>query len=172
IAASTTATTLSTLDGGNYTDKGIEQTLKAIKAAFKAARDKHKVAAANIHVVGSSGVPDAKNRPALVAAVKKAIDKDLRFIDDKTEVELSILGIVPREHRKDALLLDIGGGNTKGGFLTDGKPMVYFAIPYGSVVFADRVRKDATKNEETFAKAAERLRGQLLVPPMKKQAAK
>lgn len=166
LMARTSNVTLSTLDArGNFRRAAIAETVRAIAAFRKTCREKYKVADEHIHVVGSSGVPAAKNRADFVATVKKATGKTITFIDDKTEVALTFLGVIPRADRSDSITLDIGGGNTKGGYVADGRALVYTAVPLGSVTFTQKVR-DAAKGE-SFARTAARLREAELVRPLR-----
>jgi exopolyphosphatase/pppGpp-phosphohydrolase len=163
-------TTLSVLKEGAFDKDAIDDTVDAIQNFIKTITAKYKLPAERVVVVGSSGVPKASNRDKFVAAVKKATGKELRFIDDRTEVELTILGIVPREERGRSIALDIGGGNTKGGYKPAGAPLVYFAVPLGTVTFTQRVAKEAKARDISFAEAAARLRESELVVPLSKGA--
>ena len=87
-------------------------------------QDKFKVPVKNIYVVASSGLPRPPNRDALVKVIKDKTGKDLRTIDANAEVMLTILGVVPSEHRATSVLVDIGSGNTKGGYLEKGAKAV------------------------------------------------
>jgi exopolyphosphatase/pppGpp-phosphohydrolase len=168
--AKTQNTTLSVLEAGAFKQNAIDDTVNAIVSLTKAISEKYKVPAERIVVVGSSGVPKASNRDAFVAAVKKATGKELRFIDDRTEVELTIAGIVPREQRDQTIALDIGGGNTKGGYKPAGAPLVYVAVPLGTVTFTQRASKEAKDQKLSFAEAVARLRERELVAPLRKGA--
>jgi hypothetical protein len=163
-------TTLSVLKDGAFDKNAIDDTVSAISGFIKTISEKYKLPASRIVVVGSSGVPKASNRDAFVAAVKKATGKDLRFIDDLTEVELTIAGIVPKEERERSIALDIGGGNTKGGYKPAGAPLVYVAIPLGTVTFTQRITREAKAQGIPFADAAARLREDELIAPLSKGA--
>ena len=172
--ASTSNTALSGLEGGNFRPAAVAQTGAAVGRFFKRMQDEFKVPAGNIYVVVSSGVPRPDNFPALVKAIKDATGKDLRSINDEEEVILSFLGVVKPELRGKSMLVDIGGGNTKGGYLDERKPgeakprAVYFSVPLGTVTFTSRVKKEGGN----FAEAAARLRETELVKPIAATAAK
>jgi exopolyphosphatase/pppGpp-phosphohydrolase len=168
LMARTTNTTLSVLDAkGDFRKEAMDEAVKAIADFHKTCRETYKLPAARIHVVGSSGVPEAKNRAAFVAAVKKATGADMVFIDDKTEVALTFLGVVPKPERGEAVALDIGGGNTKGGYITDKNSLIYVAVPLGSVTFATKVRAAQKLSKgESFEGIASRLRNAELVKPL------
>jgi exopolyphosphatase/pppGpp-phosphohydrolase len=165
--AQTHRTRLTVLDHGAFRPEAIGETAKWIAEFRDKIRKAYRLPDERIVVVGSSGVPKASNRDALVAAVKKATGKELRFIDDKTEVELTIAGVVPRGDRAGSWSLDIGSGNTKGGYKPEGKPLVYVSVPLGVVTFTQRVEKEAKEKEISFAQAAEKLRDSVLVAPLR-----
>jgi exopolyphosphatase/pppGpp-phosphohydrolase len=155
------------------------QTLKEVAAAVAKFADKmqkdHKVPKDSIYVVGSSGLFSAveknkeaveNNRKALTEAVQTASGQMMTFIDVQREAELLIAGVIPVKHLDAALLLDIGGGNTKGGFRKEDKTYITFGIPYGSVTLADLIAKRADK--EPFAEVAETVRVRTLTPELRK----
>ncbi len=170
LMSKTQPTKLTVLEGGKYRGVTIDQTAEAMSRYAKEMREEWKVPAERIHVVGSSGVPIASNVDDLKKAVKKAAGKDLVFIDDRTEVDLGIEGIIPRADRAKSISLDIGGGNTKGGYRPEGGELVYVAVPLGSVTFTDRVAAEVKKGA-TAAEALANLRESELVKPLKKGAA-
>ncbi len=92
----------------------------------------------------------------------------MTFIDARREVELSLEGTVPEKYVGESLLLDIGSGNTKGGY-RDAADCVSVSVPYGSVTFADLVKSRSDK--APFADAAAALRDEVLAPALKKALA-
>jgi hypothetical protein len=163
--------TLSTLDDrGAFRPLAIDETVKSVAEFYRIFRETYKLPPERIHIVGSSGVPKAVNRADFVKAVNKATAKDLRFIDDRTEVALTITGVVPRDERDISIILDIGGGNTKGGYQPTGKPLVYVAVPLGSVTFTDKVRQRAKEKKTSLVVAAADLRESELVKPLREGA--
>jgi hypothetical protein len=95
----------------------------------------------------------------------------MTFITPDDEVKYTIQGLVPPAKRGDALLVDVGSGNTKGGFLK-GDKTVSFAVPFGSVTFENRVTKDTPKDDlKAFGDAAAKISVEELAPAMSAQAA-
>ena len=170
ILARTQPTKLTVLEGGKYRTAAIDDTAAAMSRYARLFREDYKIPPERIHVVGSSGVPIAENVADLKSAVKKATGKDLVFIDDKTEVELGIEGIIPKADRPKAISLDIGGGNTKGGYILEKGPLVYAAIPLGSVTFHSQVAAHARANGVPHGAAARKLAETEVVAPLKKSA--
>ncbi len=108
-------------------------------------RDEFKVAIENIYLVGSSGVAMASNTAELIEVVKIAVNKDLEFIDAQTEGKMLLKGCVPPNDYKDSMVLDIGGGNTKGGYIDvkNDDNFVFFplSLNYGTVTLTEAVIK-------------------------------
>jgi exopolyphosphatase/pppGpp-phosphohydrolase len=153
---------------GTFDPKALAATAAAVKKYVEEIEGKHKVPNENIYVVGSSGIFSAieKDEKAVKArqdelaqAIKKATGRTMDFITVQRESELSIIGIVPRAYQNVSLLIDIGGGNTKGGYLDGTKKYVTFGVPYGTKTFtvaAEKRSKDPVKG--TALAAAEALR--------------
>jgi hypothetical protein len=67
----------------------------------------------------------------------------------------------------ESLYVDVGSGNTKGGFRTKAE-LVFFEIPYGSKTFRELIEKEAKKTGSSFEKQAGMLREQVLEPKLQK----
>jgi exopolyphosphatase/pppGpp-phosphohydrolase len=160
-------TKLTVLDKGAFRPEAIAETVKRIGELRDTIRKSYDLPDDHIIVVGSSGVPKASNRDALASAVKKATGKTLTFISDRTEVELTIAGVVPRGDRAGSWSLDIGSGNTKGGYQPENRPLVYVSVPLGVETFTQKVQQEAKDKGITFSEAAGLLRKTALVAPLK-----
>lgn len=170
-----TTLTAGLVSAERFEEGALKQTSQAVAQFAEQMRKKHRVPTAHIYVVGSSGLFSAlgakkdairANQELLAAAIKEVCDLPIRFIDVRREIELSIAGIVPAKRLADSLLLDIGGGNTKGGCREAGNEHATVSIPYGSVTFADLVTKQAEKGN--YAEAAAALRARILAPALRK----
>jgi exopolyphosphatase/pppGpp-phosphohydrolase len=162
-------------ESGRFAPDAVKATAAAVAKFADTLRKEHKVADEHLYVVGSSGLfsavedkPEAvkANKDALAAAVQDACGLKMTFIDVKREAELSIDGVVPRKYLAEAALIDIGSGNTKGGFRDGDKGAVTFGVPYGSVTFADAARK--REGGGTYADKAAALRKEVLAPALRK----
>jgi exopolyphosphatase/pppGpp-phosphohydrolase len=162
---------------GRFQDEALKDTVAVVAKYAARMKKEHKIPIEHIYVVGSSGlfsaIADRKddikaNQDALADAVRKACDLSVTFITVEREVALSLAGAVPPKFTDSAVLLDVGSGNTKGGYRDGDKGYVTVSVPFGSVTFADAVKKRA--GEADFAEAAAILRKELLVPAMKKTA--
>ena len=135
---------------GEFDGKAIDQTADVVAKYAERFRTEFQVPEANLYVVGSSGLfspietkPElvAANKKRLAAAVNKASRLTMDFITATQEAELSVEGIIPFGQRDNAVLIDIGGGNTKGGFAIAKQAPKLFAIPFGTVTFTEFVKK-------------------------------
>ncbi len=157
---------------GAFSASAIEDTAEEAGKFAQRIRDEFKVSPTKVTVIGSSGLPKASNRDALVKAVADATQlSPMTFIVPADEVKYTIKGLLSDEsERAGALLVDVGSGNTKGGFLK-GNDVVDFSIPFGSVTFENRVAADAAKDQKPFAATATALRTSLLEPELARQTA-
>jgi hypothetical protein len=85
--------------------------------------------------------------------IKKLIDsfkikindksKTVAIVDVKQEAMLSHLGIVPESRRYSTLLIDIGSGNTKGGYFPNGntKDFYLFQLNWGTKSMSNAAEK-------------------------------
>jgi exopolyphosphatase/pppGpp-phosphohydrolase len=136
------------LKKGKFSPDSIKDTTEEVDRFYRLMLKDKDVPKSNIHIVGSSGIPQAENRDDLVAAIREKTGLTMKFISLKDEIELSLLGIVPAGERTKALYLDIGSGNTKGGCYetagADAKPtLVTLSLPLGTVTYTERVKKEA-----------------------------
>jgi exopolyphosphatase/pppGpp-phosphohydrolase len=91
----------------------------------------------------------------------------MTFINVRREAELSVAGVVPGKFRKEAVLIDVGSGNTKGGYFGTDNQICTFSVPFGTVSFAELV----TGAGGSFPDQVRKLREEKLAPAVKKQLA-
>jgi exopolyphosphatase/pppGpp-phosphohydrolase len=130
---------VSSMANGSFTPEGIADATRAVSTLLgemhKAAEEK-KLTDVTYYVVGSSGVARSANKAELVAAVKKATDADLEFVDAAQEGFFGLVAAVPLRRRPVSLIVDVGSGNTKIGCLVGTAEQKNFAaaeLPFGSV---------------------------------------
>ena len=145
-------TSIMKLKDNRFTPEGLKEAADAVEKMFTKLQAEYQVPVEQIYIVGSSGLR-ADNKPELVSAVNKAIGRPMSFLTVELEVQLSIAGTIPRKRddetkplneREVALLLDIGSGNTKGGYQQPDSPkeeFVTMGIPFGTVSFTNEVNK-------------------------------
>lgn len=168
-------TTLMKLKDNRFAPEIIDETVAAVHKLMTKMIE-HRVPVERINVVGSSGLR-AENPQDVVKAVKEKTGKEMNFLDVESEVQLSIVGTIPQrvrlkkrwiDNREISLLLDIGSGNTKGGYqntrqTTDRSKefdYVTVGVPQGTVSFTNEITRNlgADQDLQTFAKKAVELR--------------
>lgn len=146
-------TSIMKLKDNRFTPEGLKEAAAAVKTMFDRLRQEYRIPAEQIYIVGSSGLR-ADNKPELVSEIQKATGKAMSFLTVGLEVQLSIAGTIPRKRddeisavneREAAMLLDIGSGNTKGGYQLPGSgqtdEFVTMGIPFGTVSFTNEAVK-------------------------------
>jgi len=80
-------------------------------------------------------------------------------IDPKQEARLSHLGIVPDSKRYTTFLVDIGSGNTKGGFFPNGNTNDFklFQLTWGTKSVANATEKRMDEADKTLANYSKQL---------------
>ncbi len=136
---------------GNLIKEDIDRAVVVVSTNYLRIKNEYKVIENNIFIVGSSGVGMAKNTQELIEKVKLATNKDMEFIDVGTEGRMLLKGCVPPNEYKNSMVLDIGGGNTKGGYIdirNDDNNFVFFplSLNYGTITLTEAVNKKV-KNE-------------------------
>jgi hypothetical protein len=110
---------------GAFEPQALEEAVRAVgEFADTMARD-NRVPRERISVVCSSGLFSdlggrkelvEKNKQALADAVEKATGLQVEFIEVQEEVRLAISSLIPLRYRKESILVDVGGGATRGGY--------------------------------------------------------
>jgi hypothetical protein len=133
----------------------------------------------HIYIVGSSGVAEATHREELQQAVQNATGITMDFVTAEQEGRLVFEGTIkqiPKEkgqqdrREKQAVVIDIGSSNTKGGYFDSSTGRVdTFEIKYGTKTFSQKV--DAERgNNMPFADKAKELRENVLRPAIRSEA--
>jgi hypothetical protein len=144
----------------SFTDSTFSATLDALYGLYTTAQGHYNIPVKRIFTAISSGVKmqaekDQKTEwiNKLIASFKQKINdqsKEVAVIDVKQEAFLSHLGIVPESRRYSTFLIDIGSGNTKGGYFPNGntKDFYLFQLNWGtkstSNVAEKRLEEDKT----------------------------
>jgi len=145
-------TTINT-DFISFTTSSYQATLAALNKLYEIAVKQNKIPVANVFTAISSGVniqaekEDKKNWiDQLVNAFKannNEPDRKVAIIDVREEARLSHLGIVPEARRYNTFLIDIGSGNTKGGYFPydNTKNFKLFQLTWGTKSAANAAEK-------------------------------
>jgi hypothetical protein len=114
----------------SFTPASFQSTLNTLTGFFNTAVKEYKIPSKRIFTVVSSGVKGQAEKDNKMDLVNKLIDsfrlrikepqRLMEVIDARKEGKLSHLGIVPESRRFNTFLIDIGSGNTKGGFFPYG----------------------------------------------------
>lgn len=130
---------------GNLDDADINRAGVVVLENLKKIQNKYKVLDENIFIVGSSGVAMANNTQMLTDKIKALTGKDLEFINAETEGKMLLKGSIPPKEYDDAIVLDIGGGNTKGGYVdvNNNDNFVFFPLKldYGTITLTEAINK-------------------------------
>lgn len=114
----------------SFTKPTFAATLNGLCDLYLLAVKEYKIPAVRIFTVVSSGVKSQAEKEEKMSWVHELIDsfkirikepkRIVEVVDVMKEAMLSHLGIIPSTRRYTTFLVDIGSGNTKGGFFPDG----------------------------------------------------
>lgn len=128
----------------SFSPSTFDATLKGLTGLFHAALQTYQVPSERIFTVFSSGVKiqaEKEDKTSWISnmadSFRKRINEPQRkmiAIDVVDEARLSHLGIVPTSRRYNTFLIDIGSGNTKGGYFPSGntKDFKLFQLTWGT----------------------------------------
>jgi hypothetical protein len=138
---------------------------------YQTANKQYQIPENRIFVVFSSGVKAVADRENKVSMIGNMADsfrlainepnRKVEPIDVIDEARLSHLGIVPSSKRYTTFLIDIGSGNTKGGYFPSGntKDFSLFQLTWGtkSISNATEKRMDDDKTLVNFSRQMQRV---------------
>ncbi len=137
----------------SFTNAAFSATLNAVYGLYTVAVNKYSVPAARVFTVVSSGVKiqaEKDNKSywinRLIDSIKTRVNdpnRTVEIIDVAEEARLSHLGIIPDAKRYSTFLIDIGSGNTKGGYFPNGntKEIKLFQLTWGTKSTANEADK-------------------------------
>ncbi len=102
---------------GAMNESDMNSTTQKVVIEYKKVLEEYKIEKNKIYVVISSGVSIANNTNVLVEKIEKEIDITPGVITTAKESQYLFKSGVPIKFQEESLLLDIGSGNTKGGFI-------------------------------------------------------
>lgn len=151
-------------DAAELSYQSEKETQNALSLLWKIIKERHNIPSNNIHIVISSGLRqelDKYNKVDYFAYVVRPKEMDfsvvITSITPNQEAELSILGIVPQKDRFSANQLDVGSGNTKGGYFNAARTVVPFTFSLGTKSFQRLIDGRETGDITRFTYAAEKL---------------
>jgi hypothetical protein len=127
-----------------FTDATFSATLNGLSGLYNKALKDYQIPSEKIFTVLSSGVKMQAEKDQKTAWMHRLIDsfrvkinepmRRVEIVDVMQEARLSHLGIVPDARRYTTFLIDIGSGNTKGGFFPFGNTSDFklFQVNWGT----------------------------------------
>jgi hypothetical protein len=148
----------------SFTQPTFEATLNGLSGLFNKAVNDYKIPSRRIFTVISSGVKTQAEKDKKSDQVEKFInafrekigepERKVEVVSVLQEAKLSHLGIVPLARRYNTFLIDIGSGNTKGGFFPYGNDSEFylFQLSWGTKSTANATEKmcGQDKSQENF----------------------
>lgn len=128
----------------SFTQATFDATLASLTSFYNLANSEYKIPVRRIFTVISSGVKMQAEKEGktewianLITGFQKNINdpgRKVDVIDVMTESKLSHLGIIPNARRYNSFLIDIGSGNTKGGYFPFGNTNEFkmFQVNWGT----------------------------------------
>lgn len=149
----------------SFTDDTYKNTLSALTQLYKVAIDSYEVSPSSVFTAISSGVStmaEKENKKDWMKNLsddfKKAINepgRNVKVIDVTEEARLSHIGIIPDSRRYNTFLIDIGSGNTKGGFFpyNNTHDLRLFELTWGTKSVTNETNKRLDANNINSIKA-------------------
>lgn len=151
-------------DAASLSYQSEKETSDAISLLLDIVKKRYQLPSNKIFIVISSGLKqelDRYNKVDYFANVIRPKDMDpkikITYVTAAQESELSFMGIVPQKYRFNTDQLDIGSGNTKGGYFNSSKIFVPVTFPLGTKSFQRLVETRSQGDLNDFLKSAEQL---------------
>lgn len=146
----------------SFTQPTFQSTLNGLAVLYKTALNEYNIPADRIFTVVSSGVKMQAEKDNKNAWISNFIDsfkikikepqRKVDVVDVMAEGRLSHLGIVPDAKRYTTFLIDIGSGNTKGGYFPYGntKDFKLFQLNWGTKSTSNEAEKRCDEFDKTI----------------------
>jgi hypothetical protein len=143
----------------SFTQPTFQATLNTLYKLYSSAMEQYHIPVERIFIVFSSGVKTQAEKENKFSWIKELSDsfrllirepnKQLSVIDVIEEARLSHLGIIPETKRYTTFLIDIGSGNTKGGYFPNGntKDLKLFQLTWGTKSVANETEKRCAEDK-------------------------
>jgi exopolyphosphatase/pppGpp-phosphohydrolase len=132
---------------GNLMQEDIDNACAIVLKNYQKMLTEYKVEDKNIFIVASSGVGMAKNTDILAQQVKKLTNKEMDLISSQLEAKLMLKGCIPPKYYQNSIILDIGGGNTKGGYVDsfNESNIIFFpvSLDLGTITLTEKINLKA-----------------------------
>lgn len=107
-------------ENGSLTADGINEIGITVNKHYRKLLNEFNLIDSHIFIVASSGIAMSKNTNELVTKIKQLTNKNLDVLLPETESKLLFEGSVPSNLIENALVINIGSGNTNGAYLKKG----------------------------------------------------
>lgn len=134
-----------------FSDATSDATVLAVHSLFRIANQNYAVNSKNIFLAVSSGVKQTADREKkqdqinlLIASIKSVIKDPQREVEVVSVYQESIFthkSIIPTSENMTTIIIDIGSGNTKGGYFISSNVFNTFNIPWGTKSTTNVVEK-------------------------------
>lgn len=150
-----------------------DATLAAMLSLFRIANQNYGVQTKNIFLAISSGVKQTAEREKkiediaqLVASIKSLLrdsDREVEVVSIFQESIYTHTSIIPKEENMTTIIIDIGSGNSKGGYFISPNVFNIFNIPWGTKSTTNVVEKvcDSPCSISEFSKLLDKKLSQL-----------
>lgn len=137
----------------SFTPASFTATVNGLSGLYNTALRTYGIPASQIYTVVSSGVKSQAEKENKTDRIKNLADsfrlvirepqRAVPMVDVVEEARLSHLGIVPESRRYNTFLIDIGSGNTKGGYFKNGntRDLKLFTLSWGTKTIANATEK-------------------------------
>lgn len=163
-------------DAASLSYQSEKETSDALSVLLDIINSRFKLAPNRIYVVVSSGLKqelDKYNKVEYFESVirPKKMDAKIKIVSitPEQEAELSMLGIVPQNSRFTAGQLDIGSGNTKGGYFTADKVFKPITFSLGTKSFQRLIEATSKGDVSNLVTTAEFLWNDSISRPVIKE---
>lgn len=141
-----------------------KESFDAITILWDILKSRYRIPSGNVHIVISSGLKqelDKYNKVDYFANIIRPnrLDPSIKitYITPEQESQLSLLGIVPQKRRFTATQLDVGSGNTKGGYYNENKIFIPVTFPLGTKSFQRLIESKTEGDLTEYVKTAEQI---------------
>jgi len=148
----------------SFSQPSFDATLNGFNALYKIALERYNISSPKIFTVVSSGVKMQAEKENKSQWIKNLVDsfrmrineptRNVEVVDVLQEARLSHLGIIPQSKRYSTFLIDIGSGNTKGGYFPfddDPDNFKLFQLNWGTKSTANAAEKKLDEYDKTLA---------------------
>lgn len=138
----------------SFSPAAFNATLNGLTGMYKTVLEQYSIPSDKVFTVVSSGVNIQAEKSGNIPLIKSLADsfrskinepgREVEIVDVLEEARLSHLGIVPDAKRFNTFLIDIGSGNTKGGYFPDGtgtEKFKLFQLTWGTKSVANAAEK-------------------------------